>query len=373
MVEMGYNVQVISSYPINNNKKRIQIEMHEGIKIIRVPSLLAKNPGLSYKLLFYLSFTFSSFLALHYLEKPKYIIGLHPPPPFLLFNSFILTKIYGAEYILRVTDFWPNVFFDYYSVFNFPFLKKSLEIYSQVIYALPSLIIAFTDEIKALLLDFGIHKSKICQIEMAVNTEIYKPFKNKKELFKELGLSFLESKFIVLYAGAFALTYDFDIFLKSANYLSSNYDVEFILLGDGDSRNQIKYLLKKYDLKNVLLIPPVIGSENVAKFINISDVCIVPLKQSMITSMNSRPSKIFEFWSCGKPIIVVSEGKLANYVEQSDAGIAIRTFNHEDLGKAILNLYHDDDYRQRLSKNARNFVLSKHTIKNLKSQISSIL
>ncbi|MCP4610448.1 MAG: glycosyltransferase family 4 protein [Planctomycetes bacterium] len=186
------------------------------------------------------------------------------------------------------------------------------------------------------------------------------------------GLPNPKDKFVVLYAGAFALTYDFGALLKAAKMLESE-DILFILLGDGDAKNEILDTIKKYDLKNVMMSPPVAGAEKVAKYINYSDVCVMPLKPEMLTSTLTRPSKVFEFWACGKPVVACTKGEMEYLTNESGAGIIVEPGDVEGLSEAIKNLYQNPEKTSEMSKKAREYVVRRFSYESLRTSLITTL
>ena len=53
------------------------------------------------------------------------------------------------------------------------------------------------------------------------------------------------------------------------------------------------------------------------------------------------PTKIFEYQSYGKPILCVSNGEAARYIELTQSGIVVPLEDSEALHKAIIDLCTD--------------------------------
>ncbi|MCP4612488.1 MAG: glycosyltransferase family 4 protein [Planctomycetes bacterium] len=218
----------------------------------------------------------------------------------------------------------------------------------------------------------GIPESKISVVEMAVDTVTFSPESVASEEAKPLGLPESKDNFIVLYAGAFALTYDFDALLKAAKMLKSE-DILFILLGDGDAKNEIMQTIKQLGLQNVIMAPPVAGAEKVARCINYSDICVMPLKPEMLTSTITRPSKVFEFWACGKPVVACTKGEMEYLTNESGAGIIVEPGDVEGLSEAIKNLYQNPEKTSEMGKKAREYVERHFSYESLRTSLINTL
>ena len=376
----GYKVSVVTTFPVGKDEKRrfkhkpIAKENLNGIQIIRVPALLPSGPGIWKKLMLYISFNFTSLLALPVVRNADLIIGLHPPPvPYLLIPGFMYSRILRSKYIVRITDLWPDQLFEYVNIAKSKPARKVVTLISILAYRLTDHIMAFTPKIKSGIMKYGIPGEKISVVEIAVDTSIFRPIPETKKESTTLGLPNLDSKFVVLYSGAFALSYDFDTFLEAAKRLEHLRDILFVLLGDGDAIKHIREKISKLGLKNVIILPPVTEAELVAKYINCSDVCVIPLKPEMTTNTITRPSKTFEFWACGKPVISCSEGELPALIEESKAGIALEPRDPIALTDAIKFLYLNRDVAVDMGKRGREFVSSRFSYDVLETNLKEMI
>ena len=378
LTRIGHKVTVVTTFPAGGDRKLfrhklIAKENLNGIKIIRVPALLPSGPGIWKKLMLYLSFNFTSLLALPLVGNANLILGLHPPPvPYLLFPGFLFSRILRCKYIIRITDLWPDQLFEYDIATSKP-ARKVVTFISIAAYKLADHIMAFTPKIKSGIMKHGIPGEKISVVEMAVDTSTFRPIPGAMGESANLGLQSSGAKFIVLYSGAFALTYDFDSFLEAAKTLERYQDILFVLLGDGDSRDHIIEKISQLELKNVVRLPPVTEAELVAKYINCSDVCVIPLKPEMLTNMLTRPSKTFEFWACGKPVITCSKDELPTLIEESQAGIALEPRDPKALAEAIEFLYLNRDVALDMGKRGREFVSNRFSYKVLETNLREVI
>ena len=374
LAKAGYEVNVVAAFPIDLRKKGnffrqrlISVENLNGIKIYRVPSLLPTGLGLIRKALFYASFMLTSLLAIPFIKRADFVLGLHPPPAFLLFPGLIFSRMLRAKYIIRVTDLWPDVVFEFKLARSAP-LKQIVALIAKLTYGLADHIMAFTPEIRNRMLQAGIAEKKISIVEMAVNTQVFAPTVCTVDDAMELCLPNPRNRFVVLYAGAFALTYDFETLLEAARELQGE-DILFVILGDGDAKEYIVNTIKRYNLTNVIMPPPVASPDKVAKYIGYSDVCIMPLKSEMVTSTLTRPSKIFEFWSCAKPVISCTRGEVAVLTNESGAGIIVEPGDIKGLTESIQYLYRNPAIMSEMGAKARDYVVSKFSYHTLRESL----
>ena len=374
LIKAGYDVDVVTAFPIDLRKKGnffkqklISKEDLNGIRVFRVFSFLPTGHGLVRKFLFYVSYMFTSLLALPSVRKAHFVLGLHPPPTFLVCPGIVFSRLLRAKYILRVTDLWPDVVFDF-ELAKPRLLEKFVVSVTNITYKLADHIMTFTPQIEERIQKLGVPKDKLSMIEMAVDSSLFYPMPDITKEVEGLKLPNPKDKFIVLYSGAFALTYDFDNLLKAAQALEGE-DILFVLLGDGDAKEQILTRIDEFGLNNIIMPPAVSSPHTVAKYINYSDVCIIPLKPEMIASTLTRPSKVFEFWSCGKPVISCTSGELEALANESGAGITLRPGDTKCLVEAIRHLYLNPNTAAEMGQKGREFVLKRFSYEALRTNL----
>ena len=69
------------------------------------------------------------------------------------------------------------------------------------------------------------------------------------------------------------------------------------------------------------------------------------------------PSKMFDFMSCGKPIILSVNGEARRIFAEADAGIYVKPENFYDLSDTIITLYENPELCRRYGENGRNYVI----------------
>jgi glycosyltransferase involved in cell wall biosynthesis len=69
------------------------------------------------------------------------------------------------------------------------------------------------------------------------------------------------------------------------------------------------------------------------------------------------PSKMLEFMSCGRPVILAVDGQARKILEEAQAGIYVEPENFSALANAILRLEADPVLRETLGRNGRRHIL----------------
>ena len=88
----------------------------------------------------------------------------------------------------------------------------------------------------------------------------------------------------------------------------------------------------------------------------LSDAALVLLKKSDIFK-TVIPTKMLEFMSCARPLMVGVEGEAKKLVEEAQAGLCFEPENPKALVQAILKLAAEPSLRQAYGRNGRRFII----------------
>lgn len=329
-VKQGADVTVVTCVP-NFPKGKVfdgyenkwkQIENIEGIKVIRVWSYITANEGFMKRILDYISFSFTSFLAGLFIKTD--IIIATSPQFFTALSGRWLSFFKRRPWIMEVRDLWPE------SIVAVGAMKKNLFIsffeWLEVrLYRSAKKIVVVTDSFKKEIIQKGISSEKISVVKNGVYLDKFFPRPKNQELLKKLGL---ENKFIVAYFGTHGMAHKLDFVLESAKEIKDP-TIHLLLIGNGAERNNLVELKERLKLQNVTLLPSV-GKDEIQDYISIIDVALVNLKKSK-TFQSVIPSKIFENAAMLKPILLGVEGESKELIESYHAGLCFEPENKNEF------------------------------------------
>jgi glycosyltransferase involved in cell wall biosynthesis len=203
---------------------------------------------------------------------------------------------------------------------------------------------------------WGIPPEKISVVENGVETDL---FNAKAEtasencLRKDLGA---EDKFLVSYIGTMGNAHGLETLVAAAEQLQNSAPgIVFLLVGDGAEKAQLAALIRTRGLTNVRFVAEQ-PREKIPSYIAASDACVVLLKKNEIFK-TVIPSKMLEFMSCGRPVILAVDGQARKILEEAQAGIYVEPENFSALANAILRLEADPVLRETLGRNGRRHIL----------------
>jgi starch synthase len=210
----------------------------------------------------------------------------------------------------------------------------------------------------------------------AVDMRLFNPedyVSDGMKLKTKLGLS---GKFVVFYHGAFTATRGLKETVESVKILRSEYpNVVLFLLGTGPAVSMLKYVVEKAGLQNNVILHDPVDYTEVPKFIEMSDVCIVPLPDHPYWRSQC-PLKLLEYLAMKKPVIVTDIPAHREVIGNEKCGIYISSTTPPEIAKSIVYAYHNKEKLAEWGKLGRIVVEEKYTwgkvAKDLESYLLSI-
>lgn len=340
-VKAGHQVTVITCAPnfpggklLNGYKNNLwQSEEMEGIRVIRVWSYITSNSGFLKRILDYMSYMLMSFLASFFVRKVDIVIGTSPQF-FTCCSAWAVSLFKWKPFVFELRDLWPE------SIKTVGAMKQGLMIrvleYIEVfLYRRASLIVSVTNSFKENLIARGINDEKIKVVTNGVDISRFSPMPKDISFVQKHEF---QNKFVAGYIGTHGMAHALGTLVEVAKELEGEGrdDIVILLLGDGAEKQKIKELKNDLNANQVILIDSV-PKEEVAKYWSLLDVSIVHLKKDPLFK-TVIPSKIFEAFGMGIPIIMGVQGEAAEIVKDANAGVCVEPENVGEIKNAILEL-----------------------------------
>jgi glycosyltransferase involved in cell wall biosynthesis len=197
-----------------------------------------------------------------------------------------------------------------------------------------------------------ISPKKISVVENGVEADLFSP-KAESGLRRELGA---ERNFIVSYIGTMGNAHGLETLVEAAAKLQSSAPgVLFLLVGEGAEKQRLVSLVRSRGLTNLRFVDQQLR-EKIPAYICASDACLVLLKKKEIFK-TVIPSKMLEYMSCARPVILGVDGQARKILEEARAGLCIEPENPTDLALAVSRLAGDAQLRETLGRNGRRHIL----------------
>jgi len=377
--EEDHNVTVLTGFPNHPTgvvfpeyrdkfKKGVYVEDVNGFRVVRTWLLTIPNGTFFERVLNYISFFISATITGLRLKDFDVVIATSPQ---LLCGlaGYIIGLFKRKPFIFEVRDLWPESLIGSGIGLEDSFFIRILNKIAEMLYSKSKHIVVVTRSFKKqLILNKGIDKNKISVIENGIETDVFKPLKIEKEINEKIGL---HGNLVVSYIGTHGFAHGLEVVLRSANALKDRKDIKFLFVGEGVRKKSLKEKAKYMNLENVKFID-FQPKELIPQFINASHVCLVLLKNSEIFK-TVLPTKMLEFMSCGKPVILGVDGQAKEIMEKANAGVFVTPESVDELTDAIIRLKEKPEIRRRLGENGREFILKNYTRQEKSIQYLNLL
>jgi glycosyltransferase involved in cell wall biosynthesis len=363
-VSAGHDVTVLTGFPNHPTGKlapgyrgkfwRLLIKENlEGINIVRTWLAPLPNRKAFGRMLNYSSFCLSAAFAGLFLSRPDVIIATSPQLLVGL-SGWFLARMKRVPFVFEVRDLWPESLAAVGMGNASSLLYRSLEGIAKFLYRHSDRIVVVSPAFKDYLVEhMHIDADKIFVVQNGVETDVFDPNRAGRNLKKDLGL---EGRLVVSYIGTMGMAHGLEKILETAAYLQRvRPEILFLLVGEGSDKERIVSIATSNKLGNVRFLDEQ-PRENIPGYIGASDICLVLLKKSDIFK-TVIPTKMLEFMSCARPIILGVDGQARKIIEDAQAGISIRPESVTDLTDAVVKLSSDARLRSELGRNGRKYIL----------------
>ena len=302
-------------------------EYRNGVHICWVKTLKYKRTASIARILSWFDFE----LGLFRLKREKF-----PQPDVIVVSSLSLlsfffgyycAKKYKAKFVFEVRDIWPLTLTEEGGFSKWHPLTLFLAWVEKKAYQKSDLIVGTMPRldlhVKILVKQ---QKEVFCSplgIEDSLETAV-KPY-------EELDLYFPTNKKIIGYAGSMGISNGLDAFMQCILDMQDKHDIFFVLVGDGDLRND--YMARMNGCNNVVFVPK-IPQKKVQYFLSKCDILYLATAQSKVWDYGQSMNKVVQYMLSGKPIIASYSG-YPSMINEADAGVFVDVCDSLKLSQRI--------------------------------------
>ena len=303
----------------------------------------------------YASFCISAALRGLTIPRPDVIIATSPQLLVAL-AGWWLAFVRNLPFVFEVRDLWPESLTAVGVGGEDSLLHHALAAIAGFLYERADRIVVVTPAFRDYLIEhWRVPAEKIAVVENGVETDLFAPLSEASNEALRAGLG-AQGKFLVCYVGTMGMAHGLDTLLDSAAQLQrENSPVQFLLVGEGAEKQRIQAQAKTNNLKNILFLDQQ-PREKIPAFISASDACLVLLKKNDVFK-TVIPTKMLEFMSCARPVILGVDGQARAIVESAGAGLVIEPENSAALTHAIHELAANRGLGAALGQKGRAYIV----------------
>lgn len=350
--EKGVDVDVITTFPNYPTGKvfdgyRVrpwQVEHKDGIRIIRVYSLISHSKSKVVRALTYLTFMMSALLACLFVRKPDVIYAYHPQLT-IGFVAIFFRWVRRIPFITDVQDLWPDAL-------AATGLHRDGRLYDvigklcSVVYQQAAHVVVLSEGYKTALVDRGIPAGKI--------SVVYNWHADETPVSGMSGPDLLPGgyRYRFVYAGNLGAAQSLRPVIEAFGSLKGE-SISLVVIGAGVEGDDLDRHAQALGADNVFFLGYV-SSGRIKDYLAQADVLVVHLRDEDLFKVTI-PSKIQAYLSSAKPILMAVGGESNQIVHQAGAGETALPENPESIAAAARELVRKADQWQLMGSNARSY------------------
>jgi len=355
----GHDVTVLTGFPNhptgivppeyrNKFRRLVAHENIDGVNVVRTWLLPFPNRKAHERMLNYSSFCASAASTGLFLSRPEVVIATSPQLLVGL-SGWWLALWKRVPFVFEVRDLWPESLSAVGMGDSNSLLHRSLAKIAAFLYRHADRIVVVTPAFEDYLVEhWRVPRERISVVENGVETGLFAP-QPATDLRRELGF---DGKFVVSYIGTMGMAHGLETIIAAATQLQdTNPDIAFLMVGEGADKDRVVARAQQQGLHNLRFVDQQ-PRERIPSYICASDVCLVLLKKTDLFK-TVIPTKMLEFMSCARPVILGVDGQARAILEEARGGLPIDPENSESLVNAILCLAANREMARELGQNGR--------------------
>ncbi len=368
LLSKGCDVTVVAAFPHyphgkvprEYRGKAIVSEKAGDAKVLRVWIPALPHSSIVNRVILHMCFIVSCLFALPFVGGVD-VVWAANPNLFSFFPAVVYGFVKQRPIVRNVDDLWPEVFYEL-GLVRSRLMRKLLDFLAWLSYVVPAAVTPISAGYKRRIVQkYDVCAEKIHVIEVGVDrVEPLSIDTNEK------------SRFVVMYSGVLGVGYDFDTVLEAARILAKNEDVVFVIRGVGELAPKLRKRIRELNLENVILDTNFLPKEKLSALLGSADVFVLPMASASFVD-EGLPTKVFEYQAYGKPIICVSGGEPARYVEATKSGLVVKPKDAYGFAEAVLRLYKDKKLASELGWNGWQYVSENLTTEKTGERIYEVL
>ena len=352
LIKAGHNVHLVQS---RRSKQYPDIpEMLSGLDGFECDTIDRKTVGKHNFIRRYLNevhWAFQSFSKWRKIKKKIDVVILQSCPT-ATYQLLLLRWFCRKPIVYNVYDMWPGNIMEL-GITKSKFLVGVFKIIQRIGYRCCSKIMVMSEDMKEMMLKEKVKSEKVRVLQSWYDDEnVYFVPKSCNRFIKKYSLE--NNKFVVQFAGTIGYSFDYLTFFNVAKILKDEENIVFHVIGLGGFLDELKGLVEKENMSNVLFFP-IQPIEEVRDVYSECDVELIPLSKGLIGV--GVPSKAPLLMACKKVIVsaVEEDSDYYRFFVEKKIGVVAPQGDYERLAAEIVDLSKNHDRYSDISNKAYSY------------------
>ncbi len=260
-----------------------------------------------------------------------------------------LAKSFDVPVVFRMLDLS-------YSLVKIPLLRQIAKKLEKIVITNATKIMTINPDLLRYAIETGSLKENVEVFPLGVDTKTFKILPKNQPLCDELGIK--NNEIIIMFIGTLfdfvglkKIVENFDVILNNSP------NTKMIIIGGGSNFYSLHSLIKKKNFDSKIIMTGFVPKESLPDYLSISNICIQPFEINETTN-RILPSKILEYFACGKPVLSTPLDGTKEILPDENFGIVYADPNN--FVNTISDLILDLPYLEKLGENGYKYVIKNH-------------
>ncbi|MDP1689257.1 MAG: glycosyltransferase, partial [bacterium] len=278
------------------------------------------------------------------------IFVAHPPHLDIPF-AYILAKIFRKPLVSDIQYALSTMFVDEFGLLPVYSIKsKALKLIDKLIFSLSDFNLFDTD------LSRNFYQ-KMFRIPMEKTNVL--PIGADNDIYQYSGINTNRNKLTVIYYGLYNPMHGVEHIVECARLLKEKDDIEFLMIGNGQTYLENKNRADEFGLKNMVFLSEVM-EKDAKEYLDKGDIFLGFMNKS-VGAENSVPNKVFQGLSMGKAVVTAETPIMIKVFKQKENIYLVKLGDANSLCAAILDLKNNLDLLNKIAKNGHEIYMTKFT------------
>ena len=373
LAKLGHKSIVITSDSIAFSdvpivKKSFYKEEISNVEIIWLKTFKYSIAKSTKRIISWLHFEFKlSLLNKSKITKPDTII-ISSLSILTILNGLYLKRKYQCRLIFEIRDIWPLTLIEEGNYNANNLFIKLLSWVERLGYKFSDHIVGTMPNLEQHVLDNISNPPPVSCVPMGVDID---EMNNIIPISDKYFRDYLSCKsFKVVHAGSIGITNALDTFFKCAESLKDNPNIKFIIVGEGDLKEEYK---KLYDHLNNIVFAPKVSKTSVQSVLSHADLLYLSVHKSKIWNFGQSLNKLIDYMYSGKPVVASYSGYYS-MINEANCGSFVPSYDEDELKKEILHYSHlSNQELNKIGARGKNWVIKNRNYTTLAKEYEKII
>lgn len=223
------------------------------------------------------------------------------------------------------------------------------------------LVVGNAEAFRSELVSKGVEEKRILIIPNGVDPERFTPSASGKSVRECLGIG--EEEVVVSFSGSFGPWHGAETLALTIPLVTSkNKKIRYLFIGGGARLENVKKVVFESEASDRVIFTGFVDREIMPEYLAASDILVSPqVPNPDGTPFFGSPTKLFEYMSMGKAIVASDLDQIGKLLTHEEDALLVPPGDANRLAEAILLLAEDYDLRKRLGNQARIVAMNKYS------------